>query len=66
MDLLFNDDTDTVVSSGGSTIEGQQQLDYKYLGELLFNLSINIENSNNNTAPKEYRLEEITPQSIDE
>lgn len=66
MDLLFNDDTDTVVSSGGSTIEGQQQLDYKYLGELLFNLSINIENSNNNTAPKEYRLEEITPQSIDD
>lgn len=66
VDLLFNDDTDAVASSSGSTIERQQQLDYKYLGQLLFDLSINIENSNNNTTPKEHRVDEITPQSIDD
>ncbi|QHS74566.1 PAN-complex poly(A)-binding subunit PAN3 [Saccharomyces paradoxus] len=66
IDLLFNDDTDAVVSSSGSTIERQQQLDYKYLGQLLFDLSINIENSNNNTTPREHRLDEISPQLIDD
>ncbi|CAI4044945.1 hypothetical protein SKDZ_11G1800 [Saccharomyces kudriavzevii ZP591] len=66
MDLLFNDDTDTVASSSGSTIERLQQLDYKYLGLLLFNLSTSIDNSNNNSTPRECRLDEITLQSIDD
>lgn len=65
MDLLFNEDVDTVVSSNGSTKERQQQLDYKHLGQLLFNLSINTDNFNNNNTPREYQMDEITLQSID-
>ncbi|CAI4034732.1 hypothetical protein SMKI_11G1820 [Saccharomyces mikatae IFO 1815] len=66
MDQLFNDDIDAAVSSSGSAMERQQQLDYRYLGQLLFNLSINIDNSNSNITPREYRLDEITPQLIDD
>ncbi|EJS42898.1 pan3p [Saccharomyces arboricola H-6] len=66
VDLLFNDDIDTVVSSSGSAIERQQQLDYKFLGQLMFNLSVNVDNSNNNSAPRGYQLDEINFQLIDD